>query len=217
MHDWKTRKEAIFIFAVALAVSVSTGCQAGEKEHMKNPEIKLTGDGVARAVFAGGCFWCMESPFEKLKGVRAVISGYTGGPEEHPTYEQVSAGMTGHREAIVVEFDPEQIEYDTLLDVFWKNINPVQKDGQFYDRGPQYRTAIYFLNDRQKAVAIRSKERLQSSGIFKGPIVTEILEAGRFWKAEEYHQDYYKKNPVHYHRYREGSGRDAFIRAHWKN
>lgn len=169
----------------------------------------------AHAIFAGGCFWCMEPPFEKLKGVYSVDSGYCGGSEPDPDYESVSQGKTTYAEAVLIEYDPQQISFTELLDVFWMNINPVQKDGQFYDRGPQYRTAVFYLNDEQKKMAAESKKQLQQSGKFSQPIVTEISPATDFYKAEGYHQDYYKTNPDHYYRYRQGSGRDAYIRKTW--
>ena len=169
----------------------------------------------AQAIFAGGCFWCMEAPFDKLPGVKATIVGYTGGPETAPNYKQVAGGRTGHCEAVVVEYDPKVVTYEKLLKVFWSNINPTQKDGQFYDRGPQYRTGVFYLNDTQKKLAEESRKNLANSGKFKLPIVTEITRVGKFWKAEEYHQDFYKKNPGHYYDYRRGSGRDAFIEKHW--
>lgn len=168
-----------------------------------------------RAIFAGGCFWCMESPFEKLEGVSEVISGYTGGEKINPTYKEVSAGGTGHAEAVEVHYDPEIISYEQLLDVFWKQINPTDKGGQFVDRGNQYRSAIFYLNSFQKKLAEASKKQLAESGRFDKPIVTEITAAGTFYPAEEYHQDYYSKNPVRYWYYRGGSGRDDFLKKVW--
>jgi len=167
------------------------------------------------ATFAGGCFWCMESPFEKLEGVKEVISGYTGGKKENPTYEEVSAGTTGHAEAIQITYDPAKITYAKLLDVFWKQINPADAGGQFADRGSQYRSAIFYHNNEQKQLAVQSKEQLQKSGRFQQPIATEILPASRFYPAEDYHQDYYKKNPANYKRYRNGSGREQFLEKTW--
>jgi peptide methionine sulfoxide reductase msrA/msrB len=170
---------------------------------------------LEKATFAGGCFWCMETPFEKLAGVKEVISGYTGGKKENPTYEEVSAGTTGHVESIQVIYDPSKITYAKLLDVFWRQINPTDAGGQFADRGSQYRSIIFYQNDEQKKLAEKSKEELQKSGRFQKPIVTEILPASRFYPAEEYHQDYYKKNPVNYKRYRYGSGREQFLENTW--
>ena len=167
------------------------------------------------ATFAGGCFWCMEPPFEKLDGVKEVIPGYTGGHKENPAYEEVSAGTTGHAEAIQVIYDPAKVTYAKLLDVFWRQINPADAGGQFADRGSQYRAVIFYQNDEQKRLAVQSKEQLQKSGRFQKPIVTEIVPASRFYPAEEYHQDYYKKNPVNYKRYRNGSGREQFLEKTW--
>jgi peptide methionine sulfoxide reductase msrA/msrB len=168
-----------------------------------------------KATFAGGCFWCMEPPFEKLDGVKEVISGYTGGHKQNPTYKEVSAGSTGHAEAVVIIYEPTKITYQQLLDVFWKQIDPTDGGGQFVDRGSQYRSAIFYHNEEQKMSAEKSKERLAASGLFEKPIVTEILPAEVFYTAEEYHQDYYKKNPVRYKLYRYGSGRDKFLKKAW--
>ena len=167
------------------------------------------------AIFAGGCFWCMESPFEKLPGVISVISGYIGGDKENPTYEEVSSGRTGHAEAVEITFDPEKIAYEQLLDVFWMNIDPTAVDRQFVDVGHQYRAAVFYLNDKQKRLAEKSREKLQASGRFKKRIVTEITPASVFYPAEEYHQDYHRKNPVRYTIYRQGSGRDQFLESVW--
>lgn len=168
----------------------------------------------ARATFAGGCFWCMEAPFEKLDGVKAVISGYTGGHTENPTYKEVGGG-TGHVEAVQVIYDAEKITYQELLDVYWRQFDPTDAGGSFYDRGHQYTSAIFYHNEEQKALAEASKRALDASGRFDKPIVTPIKPAGPFYPAEEYHQDYYKKNPEHYKRYRKASGRDRFIEEHW--
>lgn len=170
---------------------------------------------LEKATFAGGCFWCMEPPFDKLEGVVATTSGYTGGPEENPTYMDVASGKTGHAEAIQILFDPAQVSYEKLLEVFWQNIDPTQKDGQFVDRGRQYRTAIFYHNDEQKRLALASKREIEKSGRFRRPIVTEIVPAGAFYRAEDYHQDYYKKNPFRYKQYRMGSGRDRFLDGTW--
>ncbi|MFC1657623.1 peptide-methionine (R)-S-oxide reductase MsrB [Candidatus Moduliflexota bacterium] len=172
-------------------------------------------EGRRLATFAGGCFWCMEPPFEKLQGVKDVVSGYTGGPEEKPTYEEVSSGRTGHVEAVEVHYDPDLISYDELLDAFWRQIDPADGGGQFVDRGPQYGTAIFTHDAEQRKRAEQSREKMARSGIFDGPIVTEIRPAGPFWRAEEYHQDYYRKNPLRYKYYRWGSGRDRFLEKTW--
>ena len=168
-----------------------------------------------KATFAGGCFWCMEHPFEKLDGVLEVISGYTGGYKDNPTYKEVSAGLTGHLETIQIVYDPDRISYSTLLDVFWKQIDPTDPGGQFVDRGLQYRSAIFYHNEEQKRLAEMSKAELNRSGKYKKPIVTEIVKATGFYRAEDYHQDYYKKTPVKYGSYRRGSGRDEFLRQIW--
>ena len=168
-----------------------------------------------RAIFAGGCFWCMESPFEKLEGVDEVISGYTGGTKLNPTYQEVSAGGTGHTEAVEVHYDPQQVSYKKLLEVFWMQINPTDAGGQFVDRGTQYRSEIFFLNPKQKQQAEQSKKNLTGSGQFSQPIVTEITVAGKFYPTEEYHQDYHSKNPLRYWYYRGGSGRDDFLDKVW--
>lgn len=169
-----------------------------------------------KATFAGGCFWCMEHPFEKLKGVSEVISGYTGGRKEKPTYEEVSAGATLHFEAVRITYDPSKISYSELLDVFWRQIDPTNSGGQFADRGLQYRTAIFYHNEEQKRLAETSKEQLDKSGRFGEEIVTEIIKAAPFYKAEEYHQDFYKKSPREYKAYRRGSGRDQFLERIWR-
>jgi len=170
---------------------------------------------TAKAVFAGGCFWCMEPPFDKTDGVIATISGYTGGTKVNPTYEEVSSGTTGHAESVQVEYDPKKVSYEKLLDVFWHNVDPTQKDGQFCDHGNQYRTAIFVANDEQKKLAEASKAALMKSKPFKGDIVTEIVPATTFYPAEDYHQDYYLKNPVRYKFYRTGCGRDARLKELW--
>ncbi|HEY3346387.1 MAG TPA: peptide-methionine (S)-S-oxide reductase MsrA [Nitrospirota bacterium] len=167
------------------------------------------------AIFAGGCFWCMVPPFEKLPGVISVVSGYTGGTKKNPTYEEVSAGGTGHVEAVKVTFDPSKVSYARLLEVFWMQVDPTDGGGQFVDRGQQYRSAIFYLDDGQKKLAEKSKEDLQKSGRFKKPIVTQIVKASEFYNAEEYHQDYYKKNPFRYKFYRYRSGRDQFLENAW--
>ncbi|UOR13381.1 peptide-methionine (S)-S-oxide reductase MsrA [Halobacillus amylolyticus] len=167
------------------------------------------------ATFAGGCFWCMEPPFEKLKGVKEVVSGYTGGETENPTYEEVSAGGTGHLEAVQVYFDPDVITYEQLLDVFWRQINPTDDGGQFVDRGYQYTTAIFYNSEKQQKLAKQSKQEMAESGRFEGEIVTPISPAEEFYRAEEYHQDYYKKNELRYKFYRGNSGRDDYLEETW--
>jgi peptide-methionine (S)-S-oxide reductase len=167
------------------------------------------------AVFAGGCFWCMEAPFDALKGVESTISGYAGGKETNPTYAQVSSGETGHVEAIQITYDPRVVSYAKLLDVFWKNIDPLDPDGQFCDKGPQYRTAIFYRGDEQKALAEKSLEDVKSAKHFKEPITTRLVEATTFYPAEDYHQNYYKVNPSRYKFYRFACGRDARLEEVW--
>lgn len=191
---------------IALVVVMMT--MMVEAEEQMRPEY---------AIFAGGCFWCMEPPFDNTEGVLETIVGYTGGTLDNPTYEQVSRGGTGHREAVRVAFDPARVSYQKLLEVFWRNIDPTQDDGQFADRGTHYRTAIYVLNETQRALAEQSRQALIVSGKFKDPIVTEILEARPFYPAEEYHQNYYKKEQDHYEMYKRGSGRAGFIEHTWKD
>ncbi|HHP7235266.1 MAG TPA: peptide-methionine (R)-S-oxide reductase MsrB [Desulfobacterales bacterium] len=169
------------------------------------------------AVFAGGCFWCTEADFEKIDGVIEAVSGYTGGSAADPSYEQVSAGGTGHVEAVKVIYDPERIDYRLLLEVFWRSVDPTDAGGQFVDRGAQYRSAIFYADALQKALAEASKEMLAASGIFEAPIATDILPLEQFYEAEKYHQDYYKKNPLRYRWYRSGSGRDRFLKATWED
>ena len=170
---------------------------------------------LEKATFAGGCFWCMEPPFEKLDGVKEVVSGYTGGQKVNPTYEEVSAGGTGHVEAVEIVYDPAKVTYEKLLDVFWRQINPTDGGGQFVDRGPSYLSAIFYHNEEQKKLAEESKKKLEKSGRFDKPIVTEIRPVGPFYRAEGYHQDYYKKNPIRYKFYRYNSGRDQYLEKVW--
>jgi methionine-S-sulfoxide reductase len=172
-------------------------------------------EGQAVATFAGGCFWCMEPPFDAIDGVESTTVGYTGGPEENPTYKQVAYGRTGHAEAIQVRYDPDEVDYETLLAVFWRNIDPTAEGRQFVDVGSQYRSAIYYHSDRQRRLADESKEAVAESGRFDEPIVTPVQPASRFWDAEDYHQNYYKKSTRDYKQYRNGSGRDPFIEKYW--
>ncbi|MEM4408398.1 MAG: peptide-methionine (S)-S-oxide reductase MsrA [Candidatus Caldarchaeum sp.] len=168
-----------------------------------------------KATFAGGCFWCMEPPFENLKGVVDVVVGYTGGTKENPTYEEVSSGNTGHLEAVEVTYDPSVISYEELLDVFWRQIDPTDLGGQFGDRGSQYRTAIFYHTEEQRRLAEESKKALEQSGRFSAPIVTQIIRASKFYRAEEYHQDFYKKSSKRYKSYRDYSGRDRYLDKVW--
>jgi peptide methionine sulfoxide reductase msrA/msrB len=171
--------------------------------------------GQAVATFAGGCFWCMEAPFESLDGVTSVISGFAGGEEVDPTYRQVASGRTSHLEVVQVTYDPAKIDYQALLDVYWRQFDPTDDGGSFVDRGHQYTSAVFVYDDEQRRLAEASKAALAASARFEDPIVTPIRDAGPFYPADAYHQDFYKTNPGHYKRYRAGSGRDQFIRAHW--
>jgi peptide methionine sulfoxide reductase msrA/msrB len=195
-----------FAGVVTAAVLVAPACSG--------PASGAGASGTARATFAGGCFWCMEPAFEKLDGVSAVVAGYTGG-EGRPTYAEVSSGRTGHAEAVEVRYDPARVDYADLLEVFWRQIDPTDAGGQFADRGPQYGTAIFYHDEAQKELAERSRAALQASGRFDRPIVTQIVAAGPFYPAEEYHQDFYKKDPRRYQEYRRGSGREGFLERTW--
>ncbi len=171
---------------------------------------------VNKAVFAGGCFWCMEHPFDKLEGVISTTSGYIGGDSKNPTYKDVSRGITGHTEAVLIKFDPKKVSYKKLLDVFWRNIDPTDAQGQFVDRGLQYRPGVFYFTEKQKEEAENSKKQLSKQKIFKSEIVVEITKASTFYPAEDYHQDYYKKNPIRYKFYRFNSGRDQFLGKYWE-
>ena len=171
--------------------------------------------GQAVATFAGGCFWCMEPPYDKLPGVTATISGYMGGRTLNPTYQDVSSGSTGHAEVVQVVYDPRKVSYDKLLEVFWVNVDPTVKDRQFCDSGSQYRTAVFYHDEAQRKAAEESKRRIEAEKPFKAPIVTAIEMAGPFYPAEDYHQDFYLKNPVRYQFYRKGCGRDARLKELW--
>jgi peptide methionine sulfoxide reductase msrA/msrB len=169
------------------------------------------------AIFAGGCFWCIQPAFDKAKGVVKTIVGYCGGTEPNPTYEVVSSEKTGYRESIQITYDPTKISYDQLLDIYWRQIDPTQADGQFTDIGPSYRAAIFYGNDDEKKIAAASKEKLARSGKFNKPIVTEILPAMKFYPAEAYHQKYYQQNPEHFEAFEEGSGRVSFKKKAWSD
>ncbi|WP_034670461.1 peptide-methionine (S)-S-oxide reductase MsrA [Ectobacillus panaciterrae] len=168
------------------------------------------------ATFAGGCFWCMVKPFDELPGIHGVLSGYAGGHVENPTYEQVKTGTTGHYEVVQIKFDPDVFPYEKLLELYWPQIDPTDDGGQFFDRGPQYRTAVFYHNEKQRELAERSKLDVAQSGRFTKSIVTEILPAAPFYVAEEHHQHFYKKNPEKYKQERTESGREAFIEENWQ-
>jgi peptide-methionine (S)-S-oxide reductase len=172
---------------------------------------------LEKATFAGGCFWCMEHPFDEIPGVVSVTSGYTGGHKKNPTYEEVSAGGSGHAESVQIVYDPSKVTYERLLNVFWHNIDPTAKDRQFCDSGYQYRSAIFYHNDKQHRLALQSKALLEKNKTFKEPVVTEVVQATEFYPAEDYHQHYYKKNPIRYKYYRSRCGRDQKLKELWGN
>ena len=194
-------KKSLFLIIVFIIFGSMFSLGAAEKE----------------AIFAGGCFWCLEPPFEALRGVKSVISGYTGGTVADPTYNQVISGTTGHFEAVKVTYDDSIVSYEELLDVFWRNIDPTDRYGQFYDRGGQYQTAIFYANRSERRLADKSKKDLAASGVFKAELATEILPVKTFYEAEEYHQDFYKKQPERYYSYAKGSGRKGFLETVWEN
>lgn len=204
------------IVIIALAVMFMSCQHVTGNENTSPKTMQDQAEETKTAVFAGGCFWCTESDFEKVPGVLKAISGYTGGHEANPSYKQVSSGTTGHVESVQIIYDPRSIDYEQLLDVFWRHVNPTDSGGQFVDRGSQYRSVIWYADDMQHKLAEASKAELQAAGQFNKPIVSDILPLGPFYKAEEYHQDYYKKNPLRYKWYRSGSGRDQFLESAWK-
>jgi peptide methionine sulfoxide reductase msrA/msrB len=207
--------KSIIVLAIIL-IAFLTGCQKVNSAQSVVMDKTTMGDQKTRvATFAGGCFWCTEADFEKLPGVVKAVSGYTGGGKENPSYEEVSAGTTGHVEAVQVYYDPSKIGYEELLEFLWRHIDPTDPGGQFVDRGSQYRSAIFYHDEDQRRLAEKSKEALNKSGKFSKPVVTEILAFAGFYEAEEYHQDYYSKNPVRYKFYRYGSGRDQFLKKAW--
>lgn len=207
------------IFSIALVIlagALLAGIHAATQPSMeKATEMKAHPENLRKATFAGGCFWCSEADFEKTDGVVEVISGYTGGKSEKPSYEEVSSGRTEHLEAVQVIYDSTRITYQQLLDVFWRHVDPTDPGGQFVDRGPQYRSAIFYHDEEQRRLAEESKKELDRSGRFQKPVVTEIRPLTQFYAAEGYHQDYYKKNSLRYSLYRQGSGRDQFIQQVW--
>ncbi len=207
----------IVLIIAAFAVGFqSIGNKPMQKQEKDSAMNEMEGN-MKTATFAGGCFWCVEADFEKFDGVIEAISGYTGGQRDNPTYKEVSAGGTGHTEAVQVIYDPDKVSYSQLLDVFWRHMDPTDPGGQFVDRGSQYRSGIFYHDDEQKRLAQESKMALEKSGRFNRPIVTEITMLTRFYRAEDYHQDYYKKNPLRYKFYRSGSGRDKFLKQAWRD
>jgi peptide methionine sulfoxide reductase msrA/msrB len=213
------KRSLILIF---LLMSFTTACSndgskmRSSSEDTKKEPVTYSSE-VEIATLAGGCFWCIEAPFEKVDGVIKVISGYAGGTTQGPTYSEVSSGNTDHRESVQVYYDPAVISYSEIISIFWKQFDPTDEGGSFYDRGFQYSSAIFYMNEEQKEIAERSKKELDMSGIFDDPIVTPVIEFTTFYPAEDYHQDFYKKDPNRYYSYREGSGRDEFINKHWDN
>jgi peptide-methionine (S)-S-oxide reductase len=202
---------------VVVCLVIFTGLLATGLERVWGAEQSSGGRTLEKATFAGGCFWCMEAPFDNLDGVKSVTSGYSGGQKKNPTYQEVSAGGTGHAESVQIVYDPSRIKYEKLLDIFWHNIDPTVKDRQFCDGGHQYRSAIFYHNETQRQLALQSRNALEKSKPFKEPIVTEITQATEFYPAEEYHQHYYKKNPLRYRYYRSRCGRDARLKELWGN
>lgn len=207
--------KTLIAIALTLGMTVSA-CGAADSGAAPGADADApAADGLAKATFAGGCFWCMEKPFDDLDGVVSTTSGYIAGHQENPTYRQVSSGQTGHTEAVEIVFDPSEVTFSELLDVFWRNIDPVAVNRQFCDAGSQYRSGIYFHDAEQQRLAEGTREALASSGRFDQPIATEIQQATIFYPAEEYHQDYYKKNPLRYNMYRNGCGRDRRLQQLW--
>ncbi|PIR25924.1 MAG: peptide-methionine (S)-S-oxide reductase [Deltaproteobacteria bacterium CG_4_10_14_0_2_um_filter_43_8] len=202
---------SLFLLTFLFACSHSSSGEATMKEATKN----LNAQNLETATFAGGCFWCMEGPFEAHEGVAEVLSGYTGGKKANPTYEEVSSGRSGHFEAIQIFYNPQKISYQELLDIFWMQVDPTDAGGQFVDRGDQYRSAIFYKNEKEKQLAEASKTALEKSGRYSKPIATLILPASTFYSAEQYHQDYYKSNPIRYKFYRSRSGRDDYLDKVW--
>ena len=202
------KRRIIAFILLILIVGAILGYQRAPDESVVLSEYEV-------ATFAGGCFWCMEAAFESVDGVVEAISGYTGGTVVNPTYQEVSRGETGHLEAVQVYYDPDVVSYGELLDVFWMNVDPTDDGGQFVDRGSQYLTAVFYHDEAQRVEAEQSKMLLGASGRFDEPVVTGIVEFTIFYKAEEYHQDYYKKNVLQYKLYSSGSGRGSFIEKHW--
>jgi len=194
------------------------GCKNTSKINEANATDNMTSaqnTTLETATFAGGCFWCMEAPFEKIDGVIDVVSGYTGGQMENPTYEEVSSGKSGHLEAIQISYDPEKISFKNLLDIFWRQIDPTDAGGSFVDRGAQYRSAIFYHTEDQKQTAEKSKAEIGTTGRYNNMIATEIIKYDKFYIAEKYHQNYYNKNPIRYKFYRHGSGRDQYLKKTW--
>jgi peptide-methionine (S)-S-oxide reductase len=202
-------RTAVFALGLSLGTMVTVPGLAQSTQPAAKPAA------TAKATFAGGCFWCMEEAFDPISGVIATVSGYMGGKTRNPTYEQVSTGRTGHAEVLQIEYDPKKVSYEKLLEVFWRNIDPTQRDAQFCDHGSQYRSGVFYHDEEQRRLAEASRAALVKNKPFKGEIVTEITKAAEFYPAEDYHQDYYKKNPVRYKYYKSGCGRAARLKELW--
>lgn len=207
-------KEIWVLVLGTLLVLLITSCTGGQSWTVRQVGTEVP-ENAELATLAGGCFWCMEEPYEGIDGIYSVISGYSGGSEEDPTYQEVSAGLTGHQEVVQIAFDPKIISYSEILDIYWKLFDPTDPGGSFHDRGNQYKSVIFFHSPEQKEIAIDSKGKIGKSGVFDKPLVTMIKEFKAFYQAEDYHQDYYKKNPEDYKAYKKGSGREDFIKRHW--
>ncbi len=203
------RLAGTLVLLASLTMPAAAATPAATKPAAAKPRVTAT------ATFAMGCFWCAETAYEGQPGVLSAVSGYTGGAEKNPTYEQVANHRTTHYEALQVTYDPAKTTYEALLDLFWHNIDPTQGDGQFCDRGQQYRSAVFYADEAQRRAALASKAAIEKSGVLRKPIVTAILPAATFWPAEDYHQDFYKKSPRRYQSYRAGCGRDARLKALW--
>ncbi len=209
--------KVIVIILASLVFAFGAAYFGGSKTSDSEKDDATSNKGLKTATFAGGCFWCMVSPFEQINGVIKVISGYTGGKTGNPTYEEVSTGTTGHYEAIQVTYDPSKITYKQILDVYWRQIDPTDTGGQFVDRGSQYKTAIFYQTDEERRLAEKSKGEIAEKWHFDKPIATKIIKFTQFYPAEDYHQDYRKKDPIRYKIYRIGSGRDAYLEKQWGN
>jgi peptide methionine sulfoxide reductase msrA/msrB len=203
----------VLMVYIGLTLGCAENNQKGLEKNMSQSHIDKKN--IETATFAGGCFWCMEPPYDNLDGVISTVVGYTGGTVQNPSYEEVSTGTTGHLEAVQITFDSTKTSYEDLLQVYWQNIDPTDPNGQFVDKGSQYETAIFYHDERQKKLALKSKEELAASGRFSDPILTKILPAVKFYPAEEYHQEFYKNHPLRYNGYKAGSGRAGYLKEKW--
>jgi peptide-methionine (S)-S-oxide reductase len=205
--------QSVALIAGLAAMAIGFVSSAGAQDQVSSPDAKR----LSTAVFAGGCFWCVESDFDKLDGVVSTISGYTGGTVDNPTYKQVSHENTGHYESVKVTYDPDKVSYADLVDYYFHHIDPTDAAGQFCDKGESYRSAIFVANDAERETAEAEVESIEKSGVLDAPVVTKIVDASTFWPAEDYHQDYYKKNPLKYRYYRTACGRDSRVKQVWAN